>query len=53
MGTTEGDSDLYVVFHIDVVVYLNDKNNLHYFLFYLGKILQIFLKNYFNKVLIS
>ena len=44
MGITEDDLDPYVVFHIDVVIYLKDENNLHYFLFYLEKILQTFFE---------
>lgn len=44
MGITEDDLDPYVVFYIDVIVYLKDENNLHYSLFYLEKILQIFFE---------
>lgn len=43
MGITEDDLNPYVVFHIDVVVYLKDENNLYYFLFYLEKIFEIIL----------
>lgn len=43
MGITEDDLNPYVVFHIDVVVYLKDEKNLYYFLFYLEKIFYIIL----------
>jgi len=44
MGITEDDLDPYVVFHIDVVIYLRDETNILYFLFYLEKILKTFLE---------
>lgn len=44
MGITEDDLNPYVVFYIDVVIYLKDENNLHFFVLFGEDFADLFLK---------